>query len=157
MTDITFNVKPQAGGDDFPVTISTESTVAQLKEILKEKTSVAIEHQRIMFKGRILKDQQTISEAKLENGITVILVNTSADAKPPTTTEPAAQPKAGEIPLSSGLGGLPAGFPGMPGMPGLGGMPPGFPGMPGMGGPGGMPGMPSPDMMAGLLNNPMVM
>jgi|SanBayMetagenome_1026888.scaffolds.fasta_scaffold496788_1 hypothetical protein len=44
MTEITFNVKPQAGGDDFSVTISTESTVVQLKEILKEKTSVAIEH-----------------------------------------------------------------------------------------------------------------
>jgi len=65
MTEITFNVKPQAGGDDFSVTITLESTVAQVKEQIHEKTSIEKEHMRLIFKGRILKDEQTLSDAKL--------------------------------------------------------------------------------------------
>jgi hypothetical protein len=56
MTEITFNVKPQAGGDDFSVTITQDSTVAQLKDLVHTKTSIAKEDIRFIFKGRILKD-----------------------------------------------------------------------------------------------------
>jgi len=56
MTEITFNVKPQQGGDDISVTITQESTVEQLKELVANKTSIAKEHMRFIFKGRILKD-----------------------------------------------------------------------------------------------------
>jgi ubiquilin len=79
MTEITFNIKPQAGGDDFSVTITQESTVAQLKDQINEKTSIGKEHMRLIFKGRILKDEQTLSEAKLEAGMTVVLVNTNTE------------------------------------------------------------------------------
>ncbi len=50
-----------------------------------------------------------------------------------------------------GGGGMPGGFPGMPGMGGFPGMPGmgGFPGMPGMGGMGGFPGMPGMGDMGG--------
>ena len=34
---------------------------------------------RLIFKGRILKDEQTLSEAKLEAGMTVVLVNTNTE------------------------------------------------------------------------------
>ena len=62
------------------MTISTDSTVVQLKDIIHEKTEIAKENIRLIFKGRILKDEQTIADVKIENGVTVVLVNTSADA-----------------------------------------------------------------------------
>lgn len=103
------------------------------------------EQQRLIFKGRILKDEQTLESYKIETGLTVHLVKAkatdgSAGSTQPTTTsaQPApttgAQPNAGANPFGA-MGGMPG--MGMGGMPGMGGMG----GMPGMGGMGGMPGM----------------
>jgi hypothetical protein len=47
----------------------------------------------------------------------------------------------GGMGMPGGMGGMPPGMMGMPGMGGMGGMPPGMMGMPGMGGMGGMGGM----------------
>jgi hypothetical protein len=44
------------------------------------KTELAKENIRLIFKGRILKDEQSLTEAKLENGVTVVLVQ-SSDSK----------------------------------------------------------------------------
>lgn len=93
MTEITFNLKPQGDGEPFPVTIDQESTVAQLKEKVSEKTSIAKDHIKLMFKGRILKDDQKLTEAKIENGVTIIVVDTNADANKPSSTAVIAEPK----------------------------------------------------------------
>ena len=83
----------------------------------------------MIFKGRILKDEQTLTEAKLENGVTVVLVQSSESktggaAPTSTTSAPKTETSSGG---AGGLGGLPipsgfGGMPGMPGMPGMGGM-----------------------------------
>lgn len=81
MTEITFTVKPQQSGEEISFTLPNDTKIAQLKSIIHEKTQIAVENIRLLFKGRILKDDQTLTEGKVDNGVTVILVNTSADAK----------------------------------------------------------------------------
>ena len=89
MTEITFNVKQQSGGDDISVTISQDATVEQLKDFLLTKVTVAKEHMRFIFKGRILKDVQTLTEAKIINGVTVVLISTRAEPEPGDAEKPA--------------------------------------------------------------------
>ena len=83
MTDISLTIKPQAGGEEFTVTVPLESTVGQLKDTIIGSGKVSIERDamRLLYKGRILKDEQSVTEAKLENGVTVVLVASSESKK----------------------------------------------------------------------------
>ncbi len=74
MTEITITIKPQGSEESFSVTITQESTVLQLKEACVGKCSLALEDIRLIFKGKILKDEMTLAEYKIENGVTVNLV-----------------------------------------------------------------------------------
>lgn len=51
-----------------------------LKKTCAEKCEYAVEDQRLIFKGKVLKDEQTLVEYKIEDGLTVHLVK---GAKPP--------------------------------------------------------------------------
>jgi ubiquilin len=130
------------------------------------------EEMRLIFKGKILKDEMTLDEYKITDGLTIHLVKgkTAGGAQPPATaasdsgTSASTGAGAGAAGAGIGLGGAAqpnpfAGggfgggspFGGMGGMGGMGGggMPPGM---------GGMPGgqMPSPEMMQQMMSNPMV-
>jgi len=91
---------------------------------------------RLIFKGKILKDEMTLDEYKITNELTVHLVKGSnkgaakeeGSSLGATTTEPSASDNAAGANPLAGFGGMPMG-----GMGGFGGMP--------MGGMGGMPGM----------------
>lgn len=50
----------------------------ELKEACAEGSKLDPESQRLIFKGRILKDETTISEYKIEDGLTVHLVKGKA-------------------------------------------------------------------------------
>lgn len=109
------------------------------------------EEMRLIFKGKILKDEMTLDEYKITNELTIHLVKgkttassgggvaaTSSD----TATASTGAPDASGVPPGLGAGG--AAQPNPFGMPpgGMGGMPPGFGGMGGGGmGGGGMGGM----------------
>jgi len=56
------------------VQIAPASTVLDLKQLCTEKTQLAAESQRLIFKGRILKDEQTIASYEITEGLTVHLV-----------------------------------------------------------------------------------
>lgn len=118
---------------------------------------------RLIFKGKILKDEQGLDFYKITDGLTIHMVKgmsanvakpaeqaqtqPEANAQPSTQSaniQPNAQPAAG------GMGGMPMG-----GLGGMGGMPMGMP-MGGMGGLGGAGGMPNPQQMQQMMNNPMV-
>lgn len=142
----------QSSGEQFEVTIAPSSTVLELKTQCTEKTQLPAESQRLIFKGKIMKDAQTLASYEIADGLTVHLVRgkTAAAAGQPSaataaTNAPAAGTGADPMAGLGGMGGMP------PGMGGMGGMPPGMMGMPGMGMPGmGMPGMPGmPGMAAG--------
>ena len=81
---ITINLK-QGSEKTFQVTISTSSTVLQLKEKCESITSVAPSLQKLIFKGyfiffniisigKILKDTDSLSILNLEEGMTIHFV-----------------------------------------------------------------------------------
>lgn len=84
----------------------------------------------------------TLAEYKIENGVTVNLVKAQANTAEASANVSAT---ASVNAPGTGIGGNP--------FAGLGQMPPGFAGMPG--GPG-MGGMPDPNQLASMMNNPMV-
>lgn len=185
MADNTINVtiKLSGKGEKFDFQLDTTHSVEQvIDDILKTKPALNKDEVTLVRKGRILKTNQVIKEVGVAEGETLFLVNKASseskdeDAKKeeePAAAQTDSAPQGfpgmfGGIPgmgmpgmSMPGMGGF--GMPGM-GMPGMGGfgMPgmgmPGM-GMPGMGAPGGFPGMQSmfnPEMIANILDNPMI-
>lgn len=50
-----------SNGSKFSVKTSLESTVSEFKGLLAQNCDVAAEQQRLIYKGRILKDDQTLA------------------------------------------------------------------------------------------------
>ena len=123
-----------------------------------KQDAIAVGEMRLIFKGKILKDEETLEFYKITDGLTVHLVKgggnkpamgtgQTASASNAGSTAPTQAPNVGNPTGAgaAGMGGMPGmgGMGGMPGMPGMGmGMPGGMGGMGGMGG-----GMPNPQMM----------
>ena len=128
---VTLTIKLE-GATEFSVTVaSTEATVLELKQACVEGSGIPAAEQRLIFKGRVLKDEQTLASYKIESGVTVH-VGKSTVAKdgpiaPAKDDKPIEQPPAGMA--FGGLGGLP-------------GMGPG--------------GMPDPSKIQEVMNNPQV-
>ena len=49
-----------SNGSKFSVQISLESTVRAFKAVLSQNCDIPAEQQRLIYKGRILKDDQTL-------------------------------------------------------------------------------------------------
>ena len=75
MTEITINIKVQSSGAEFAVTIGLEATVKGLKEKCVEQSGVPVEDQKLIFKGRILKDENSLEESKVLDGVTINLAS----------------------------------------------------------------------------------
>ena len=71
--EITITIKVQSG-EEFKVTISSEATVLKLKQACVAEGKLKVDEQRLIFKGKILKDDMVIADYKIENGVTVHLV-----------------------------------------------------------------------------------
>jgi ubiquilin len=126
------------------------TTVLQVKEkISRQQTDCPPERQRLIYKGRVLDEERTLSDYGVLAGSTLHLVKSrppadgvpapapvsaSANNTTTTTTQPprnpfsAPAPTAAAQPTNNPFGGMP--------------MPPG--------------GMPSPEQMSQMMNNPMV-
>ncbi|XP_012574606.1 ubiquitin domain-containing protein DSK2b-like isoform X2 [Cicer arietinum] len=144
-----------SNGSKFSVQISLDSTVGSFKDAVAQNCDISAEQQRLIYKGRILKDDQTLQSYGLEADHTVHLVrgftpanttggtNTSGGANTTTTNARGAGANEG-----GGLGGPGLGaslFPGL-GINGMGG-----------GGLGGLFGAGPPDLeqlQQPLLSNP---
>ena len=50
-----------SNGSKFSVQTDLESTVGSFKAVIAEKSDVPAEQQRLIYKGRILKDEQTLA------------------------------------------------------------------------------------------------
>ncbi|CAM9349720.1 unnamed protein product, partial [Scytosiphon promiscuus] len=160
MPEVSINVR-QSNGEKFTTEVDTEATVLTFKQKISEKAGVAPELQRLIYKGRVMKeDQNTLASYTVEADSTVHLVRSQARPAPtPTsaaggnTTSPAgAAPQAGRNPFGGG-------------MPGAGGAANPFAEMMGsMGGAGGgmdinrmqQQLMSNPEMMANIMNSPMM-
>ena len=64
-------VKKGEDKTEFPLDLS--QTVLQLKEAVKEKLGIAVEAQKMVFQGKVLKDDQTLGEAKVGKGYVIQL------------------------------------------------------------------------------------
>ncbi|XP_008812218.1 ubiquitin domain-containing protein DSK2a-like isoform X2 [Phoenix dactylifera] len=63
-----------SNGSKFSVQTDLESTVGSFKVVLAEKCDVPPEQQRLIYKGRILKDEQTLASYGVESDHTIHLV-----------------------------------------------------------------------------------
>ncbi|KAJ3332315.1 hypothetical protein HDU76_000645 [Blyttiomyces sp. JEL0837] len=187
MSNITLNVK-SSNESKFTVEVDPTGTVLSLKEaIAKHLESSSLptpaENQRLIFAGRVLKDEEVLSTYKIVDGSTIHLVRSGLKAAPPTSTEStstsattaatpatpapaaapatspaAANPAANPFAALLGAGNTPGAganpFAAMGGMPGMGGIGGGMGG--GMGG--GIPGMGNmdPALLNQLMSNPAV-
>ncbi|EER03524.1 Deubiquitination-protection protein dph1, putative [Perkinsus marinus ATCC 50983] len=89
--NITFKV---SGGSSFEQSFDPETTIGDVKKGCVEKSGVPAEQQRLIYKGRILKDADTVGQHKIESGHTIHLVKGAAPAGSSQPTPAAAAPAA---------------------------------------------------------------
>ncbi|XP_029127087.1 ubiquitin domain-containing protein DSK2b isoform X4 [Cajanus cajan] len=77
--DVNINVRC-SNGSKFSVQITVDSTVASFKDLVARNCDIPAEQQRLIYKGRILKDDQTLRSYGLEADHTVHLVRGFASA-----------------------------------------------------------------------------
>ncbi|KAG8720368.1 hypothetical protein FRC09_009674 [Ceratobasidium sp. 395] len=88
--EVTLNIK---GPSELKlsITIALSKTVLNLKQAIAEKSDVSADRQRLIYSGRVLKDEDTLSTYKVQNGHTVHMVKGAP--KPSASSAPApAQP-----------------------------------------------------------------
>ncbi len=172
MSDLVLTIKC-SNADKATVTIDKNASVLELKTKIAGELQVPSSQQRLIYKGRVLKDELTLESYGIEDGHTVHMVKgmgaaggSSSSATPSVTTNPGTSATAStapqqQSPPSFGFAnpympapgsmpfGMPRGFPG--------GMPRGFPGM--------MPPnmdqmqqqlMQNPELMQQMMNSPMM-
>ncbi|KAK1283633.1 LRR repeats and ubiquitin-like domain-containing protein [Acorus calamus] len=69
---ITVHVK--FSGRTLPVTLSSTSTVRDLKSLLLPLTDVLLRGQKLIFKGKVLDDTATLESSKVSNGSKIMLI-----------------------------------------------------------------------------------
>ncbi|CDO68496.1 hypothetical protein BN946_scf184499.g21 [Trametes cinnabarina] len=77
--EISINVK---GPSELKlqITISTDKTVSELKQAIAEKSDVPADRQRLIYSGRVLKDEDALSTYKIQSGHTIHMVKGAARA-----------------------------------------------------------------------------
>lgn len=76
--------------------VEDQNTVRDLKALCEAKCSLPPEQQRLLYKGALLQDTQTLEEARIPHNATLFLVK-GASAATPAKTEPTKQPKREEV------------------------------------------------------------
>ncbi|KAI0801499.1 hypothetical protein C8Q74DRAFT_1192221 [Fomes fomentarius] len=76
-SDISINVK---GPSELKlqITIATDKTVADLKQAIAEKSDVPADRQRLIYSGRVLKDEDALSTYKIQSSHTIHMVKGAA-------------------------------------------------------------------------------
>ncbi|CAN6294434.1 unnamed protein product [Urochloa humidicola] len=103
-----------ANGSKFTVQADLAATVGAFKEVVAGSCDVPAPQQRLIYKGRILKDEQTLESYGVETDHTIHLVRGVASSAASGTPAPAAaSPLASSTPSSGPAGGLGSLFPGV--------------------------------------------
>eukprot|EP00922_Rhytidocystis_sp_ex-Travisia-forbesii_P053334 GHVS01079086.1.p1 GENE.GHVS01079086.1~~GHVS01079086.1.p1 ORF type:complete len:425 (-),score=107.75 GHVS01079086.1:278-1552(-) len=134
-----------SGGQQFELKVSREDTVKRVKERAEKECSIPVAQQRLIYRGRILKDDSSIQSHDVADGHTMHLVKSSAAAGGAATAESTSGATATTTPdataptPASGIPPPAAAPTGVPAPAGAAGMDPFMQMMMGMGG-GGMSG-----------------
>lgn len=154
MSELKIKVKQTSSNQTFEITISSDSTVEDLKKKLEEPSKLSPNAQNLIYKGRILANEKLLSDYNIQNEHVIILVKKYVDEKKDETQQNTntstntnqgnsqQQPNPFNMFQGGGLGNQNTGFGGMGGLGG------------GMGGLGGMGGM-NFEQMQQMMNNPM--
>lgn len=103
-----------SNGNKFTVEVDLGATVLGLKALLVEKSEIPADQQRLIYKGRVLKDEHPLNSYGLQTDHTVHLVRGA-----PPASAPAAGPAPTQTPASAAPAGNPAGLGTVPGLGGL--------------------------------------
>lgn len=71
--DIELKVKVM-DGDDLVVKCELSDTVEVLKKRIEKETSIPVNEQKLIYRGRMLTNDKTLSESSLEDHCAVFLV-----------------------------------------------------------------------------------
>ncbi|KAM7527641.1 hypothetical protein LguiB_031051 [Lonicera macranthoides] len=72
LSTIAVNVK--FSGRTIPITLSPDSTIKHLKSLLQPLTNVLPRGQKLIFKGKLLVDEMTLSSSEVTNGSKIMLM-----------------------------------------------------------------------------------
>ncbi|KAG5463769.1 MAG: ubiquitin family-domain-containing protein, partial [Olpidium bornovanus] len=149
MAPLKLNVKSSKADSKIEVTVEETDTVKVLKEKLAEKAETPADRQRLIYSGRVLKDDDTVGSYKIQDGHTVHLVRGAQPPGSASSTAPASTPASMTAASTSSRSVPAAGVPGAAPTPvfGAGNM---FPSQAGMGGSEELGGMGGVGGMGGL-------
>ncbi|KAG8684915.1 hypothetical protein FRC08_013416 [Ceratobasidium sp. 394] len=97
--EVTLNVK---GPSELKlsITIALSKTVLELKQAIAEKSDVTADRQRLIYSGRVLKDEDTLATYKVQNAHTVHMVKgapkPNAGSSGSTQTQPLPSMQTGQ-------------------------------------------------------------
>lgn len=78
---ININIK-SSSDKKFVISIEASKKVLELKEAIAAQTDVPADRQRLIFSGRVLKDDDLLSEYKVADGNTIHMVKGAAPNQP---------------------------------------------------------------------------
>ncbi|KAI0728429.1 hypothetical protein C8Q72DRAFT_885417 [Fomitopsis betulina] len=92
-SDILINVK---GPSELKlqITISTDKTVADLKQAIADKSDVPADRQRLIYSGRVLKDEEALSTYKIQSSHTIHMVKGAARNSAASSSQGGPPPQA---------------------------------------------------------------
>lgn len=102
---ITFKVKA-SGEKNHSITMAESATVLELKTKLatEEFENIPIERQRLIYSGRVMKNEDTLASYKVKPGNTIHLVKSAASNPTPAPSAASSQPVPQAIPNNMAAG-----------------------------------------------------
>ena len=77
MTDINIKIKTTYSPEVNTVTVKSDCKVEDIMKEIEKYSNIPPSGQKLIFKGKILKAEDPISNHKIENGVTIIMVKTA--------------------------------------------------------------------------------
>ncbi|KAG4305135.1 hypothetical protein PORY_001305 [Pneumocystis oryctolagi] len=104
MRKITVNVKA-SNDKKYTIEVDADATIEEFKQLISTKVDITPERQRLIYSGRVLKDEEKIETYKISDGHTVHLVR-GAGAQTERDTGASSTPVSQQIPrtISAGTG-----------------------------------------------------
>ncbi len=101
-TSIILKIKQVSGGPDFTLPpFSETATILQVKEEVEKVVQSSISQLRLIYKGKVLKDSDTLASHQVKSGDTFIVQVTKAAASPTPV------PSAGAAPIPQAVAPIP--------------------------------------------------
>jgi len=88
--------------------VEADLTVEKLKILAEKETEIVPDCQRLIFKGKVLKNEQTLADAKLSDGDCIIVVKSRKKKKRPTPEEKKEARNAPQASANANVGPSPA-------------------------------------------------